>query len=48
MIIAQAALLWCPDGVLVLLILIEVTIKEFLRSDYLNSKYLLKGLLKRV
>lgn len=28
MIIAQTALLWCPDGVLVLLVLTEVTIRE--------------------
>lgn len=48
MIIAQTALLWCPDGVLVLLVLTEVTIRELLKSDLLNSKNFLKGLPKKV
>lgn len=47
MIIAQAAFPWCSDGVLVLLVLIEVNVRELLKSDFLNSKYLLKGLSER-
>lgn len=47
MIIAQAAFPWCSDGVLVLLVLIEVNVRELLKSDFLNSKHLLKGLSER-